>query len=1101
MEEADPDPGLEQSRRSPRRAATSGSSFLSYETLTASNGRTSAMSFLDLESVRSDANTPRELHAPRLPGGVGGVVALPLQELQEPRIDRPLTGSSRCSPPVALAASPATQTPSTVQQGTTAQTSRRRRPSVVTSCSEGASVLESPEFLPPLSGPSLPGVPSSPPCSPKHTPRGISQGTRRRRESLASSQASSDYFLTARDAVDLHQAFAMLDDFLSSDTTYMQDTFVSTRSEGQFGSVDSLRPRSWSQRLTRSRWFIAFFVLLTFYALFAPDLDQVSGNKDSQQVMGILSTVVFFLFLLEVVLHSFAKRAYVLRAHFWLDMVAALSLLPDTYLMQSILFDSNSFAVGRSSRFLKTIRIASRSARAMRLNRLARVVRVAALVPRLTNLMGHSIKGKGIDRVLDKHLRMIFQCIDKDVNGVIPRVAAIQVLARIMAQKGAQGDKKDLVWAAKVARKLPRALTRTGFGSRSREESTEVTSPRASNADDEVVDLDEFKDILLREEWCKNRLRRVCSEELRNSDKISQKTLGESENMGVKVALGVLALLLVLSMAEREGSDLSLERGLLSIDTLVRFQFPNVSAGAQIPTLVQAQVKAWVHPFTGDPDNLMTRRLRYLDLRHQIFCNELVATGSSCSQSAGDVASWGLRTSLHQIDHDLGVSSLRSKDVIAVRIAPNVNDDNEQSMSDEEFNRETSSFAVVDGSDELRKEAGFSIITTLVALVSIFGGIIALTKDLRFLSANLLAPLQDLADELESIVYLQLTGYGADKAMLELDATSTAAEKDLGVVSEVRVIRRTFENMKMAIKSWGKYVPWPVVQMMLHTSVEASLQVREEEVTVFFSDIASFTTIVESLPPERSLLLLSRYFNDMSRIIDDHGGIVIEFIGDAILGVYGAPMVNPNHPKEAVNAALVMIAALAKMNAWFAARELPNISVRFGIHTGTVVVGNMGFQSRMKYGIVGEDGHLPSKLEELNKTYSTKVLISRAVFERIMQDPSHEDDFITRPVDYIRLRPHASSEPELIFEVLEHETKRSRSNALRTAMAHHALGMSSYRSRDFEKAASFFEHVNTMMRDLTSNEDVPSDIMARRCRALVDSPPPQDWDGVWSGPI
>merc|ERR1712066_873274 len=101
--------------------------------------------------------------------------------------------------------------------------------------------------------------------------------------------------------------------------------------------------------------------------------------------------------------------------------------------------------------------------------------------------------------------------------------------------------------------------------------------------------------------------------------------------------------------------------------------------------------------------------------------------------------------------------------------------------------------------------------------------------------------------------------------------------------------------MKKAIKSWGKYVPWPVVQILLHTGVDASHGVKEKEVSVFFSDIASLTTIVETLPPESSLLLLSRYFNDMSKVIDDHGGVVLEFIGDAILCIYGAPLINPDH--------------------------------------------------------------------------------------------------------------------------------------------------------------------------------------------------------------
>merc|ERR1719502_2514973 len=94
--------------------------------------------------------------------------------------------------------------------------------------------------------------------------------------------------------------------------------------------------------------------------------------------------------------------------------------------------------------------------------------------------------------------------------------------------------------------------------------------------------------------------------------------------------------------------------------------------------------------------------------------------------------------------------------------------------------------------------------------------------------------------------------------------------------TEVQLIQNSLANMKKAVVSWGKYVPWPVVRLLLRAGVEAELGVKPMDVTMFFSDIASFTTIVESLPPESTLILLSRYFTDIAKIIDDHGGIVLE---------------------------------------------------------------------------------------------------------------------------------------------------------------------------------------------------------------------------------
>merc|ERR1712046_505552 len=109
-------------------------------------------------------------------------------------------------------------------------------------------------------------------------------------------------------------------------------------------------------------------------------------------------------------------------------------------------------------------------------------------------------------------------------------------------------------------------------------------------------------------------------------------------------------------------------------------------------------------------------------------------------------------------------------------------------------------------------------------------------------------------------------------------------------------------------------------------------------------------------------MLLSRYFNDMSKVIDEHGGIVLEYIGDAIMAIYGAPMRNPDHPSAAVSGALRMLHSLDKMNEWCLIKKLPEVKVRCGVHTGRVLVGNMGFQSRMKYGIVGEEGNIPGRL-------------------------------------------------------------------------------------------------------------------------------------------
>jgi len=311
-----------------------------------------------------------------------------------------------------------------------------------------------------------------------------------------------------------------------------------------------------------------------------------------------------------------------------------------------------------------------------------------------------------------------------------------------------------------------------------------------------------------------------------------------------------------------------------------------------------------------------------------------------------------------------------------------------------------------------------SLGTTIMIIILILGGITALTKDMTFLSVHLLVPLSEVAEQIMNIVAMGGIAGCAPGADVESEAHKKAEQKE-GVVSEVKIVKRTFENMKVALKSWGKYVPWPVVKGMLKSEKKAVLDVREDEITMFFSDIASFTTIVEKLVPKQSLLLLSRYFNDMSKVIDDHDGVLVEFIGDAIQAIYGAPVKQAQHPTKGLQAAVRMMERLKRMNKRFKEWHLPEVSVRCGLHTGKVLVGNMGFESRMKYGIIGEESGIPGKLEEMNKNYSTSILISHSVYERVMADPYVEEQFFIRPVDVLHLRPHLGPTPtaEKVYHV------------------------------------------------------------------------------------
>mmetsp|Transcript_71964 Transcript_71964/g.166600 ORF Transcript_71964/g.166600 Transcript_71964/m.166600 type:complete len:1042 (+) Transcript_71964:150-3275(+) len=913
-------------------------------------------------------------------------------------------------------------------------------------------------------------------------------------------------------------------------------------------------PDSFLARVVENRFFSVTFMVLTIYALFVPDLEVVLGNKASKVNVSIVTTVVFFLFFIEFVLHTWVKPKYPCRAYFWLDAVALISLLPDTYFLQ-VMFAGMALVSGRSYWLLRLLRL-SRSSKATRLNRLTRIVRVAALMPRLF-AFGRKKMDEEMEKMLDKKLYRVFSYLDDDMDGNITVEALSNCIGRLGSLCSGSGTKQSKTLRAlssrlskssppeglpecpldladdepvvekpvekhfekpiqRLAEKPPEKLAEkpaeklaekpgerlgercgdrpaekdedqnnqpevTNLSSTGRMSTRSISSARTPATlspvlprlvDKEDVTFELFLKVIRQEENIRTRLLASCQRQIRRSNNMQNLTSRHSEDVGVKVALGVLLMLLVLTLVEPGISDNSALMGLEHLDTQVKEKFSNQSVEV-VPLAVQEHVLVWEQGVTAEP----AWDVAYLDLRRQGYCNDFVSWGQPCGEMpSDDPRRWTPRKTLTEIDDFILDSDYRWTD-LDILVLPDLSG---RDVTQDEKDRLTNTVAVLDVSKTIRQEALMSILTTMLVIIIILLGIVLLTKDLTYLSKSLLKPLRALAEEMQSIVQLQLAG---------LTTESATAERG---TAEIRQIQRIFDNMKKAIKSWGKYVPWPVVQLLLQAGVDAKPGVEEREVTLFFSDIASFTSIVESIPPEDSLLLLSRYFNDMSKVIDDHGGIVIEFIGDAILSVYGAPLKNSDHATAAVRSTLRMLSALGRINEWSAGHGLPEVHIRCGVHTGQVLVGNMGFHSRMKYGVVGENANIPGRLEELNKHYSTEMLISGATYSRL--DP---EAFIVRPIDYVYLR-HAQSQSEPIYQVMARASKTGKVHRLKIPATQHTEAMQCYKSRDFAKAAAMFAQVNESMQEITGVEsDTPSVLLMKRCKAYMENPPPPKWDGVW----
>ncbi len=196
----------------------------------------------------------------------------------------------------------------------------------------------------------------------------------------------------------------------------------------------------------------------------------------------------------------------------------------------------------------------------------------------------------------------------------------------------------------------------------------------------------------------------------------------------------------------------------------------------------------------------------------------------------------------------------------------------------------------------------------------------------------------------------------------------------------------TESRQKKLIKGFfNVYVPPALVDQMIANPDSFKLGGERRELTMFFSDIKGFTNISEGYKdnPEKLVELLNEYLGTMTDIIFKYGGTLDKYIGDAVVAFWNAPIPVEDHAKQACWAALEMQETLAKLREKWKAEGKPPIYSRMGINTGTVIVGNMGSQSRFAYTAMGDAMNLAARLEAANKAFGTSIMISQFTYERV----------------------------------------------------------------------------------------------------------------------
>ncbi|MEI9949720.1 MAG: adenylate/guanylate cyclase domain-containing protein [Pseudomonadota bacterium] len=179
--------------------------------------------------------------------------------------------------------------------------------------------------------------------------------------------------------------------------------------------------------------------------------------------------------------------------------------------------------------------------------------------------------------------------------------------------------------------------------------------------------------------------------------------------------------------------------------------------------------------------------------------------------------------------------------------------------------------------------------------------------------------------------------------------------------------------------AFGRYLTDEVVETLLASPEGLALGGESRTVTILMTDLRGFSAISDRLAPTQVVSVLNHYLRAMTEVIVKRGGTIDEFIGDAILVLFGAPVAREDHALRAVTCAVEMQRAMAQVNELNARDQLPQVEMGVGIHTGEVVVGNIGSVRRAKYGVVGKPVNLATRIESL--TVGGQVLISKATLD------------------------------------------------------------------------------------------------------------------------
>ncbi len=219
------------------------------------------------------------------------------------------------------------------------------------------------------------------------------------------------------------------------------------------------------------------------------------------------------------------------------------------------------------------------------------------------------------------------------------------------------------------------------------------------------------------------------------------------------------------------------------------------------------------------------------------------------------------------------------------------------------------------------------------------------------------------------------------------------------------------QEKKYIRQTFSKFVSKSVVDELLKDPKMLKLGGQKKILTVLFSDIRSFTSLSETMPPEELVEHLNEYLQTMTDLVIQYDGTLDKYVGDEIMAFWGAPLPQDDHALRSCKCAVEMMEKLNQLNTQWEEQGKPALHIGIGINTGEMVVGNMGSSSRMDYTLMGDNVNLGARLEGTNKEYGTNIIISEFTYEQV------KDHIIYRELDLVRVK--GKERPVKIYELID----------------------------------------------------------------------------------